>query len=239
MKTSLEWIEMTQEAEFSVPLFDLPGRNTEVLKALHRFIHPRFPLRSSDMQVLGGNALSDVRVQLTMFEGYATIGVTAEKLAGHFRGLRGDEHIGVCNECITLASRGLASAMPENRVSVVSSQAIFGLRLGDGSVDVRSYLKEVVNPGVELSLSSLDQTTVTPGINLEVHDANDGWKAVLHGYDNAASPSLITISIWLAYLESFDARPQEERTGRVIQLRTALLGGLGLEGPTPSNREQS
>ena len=125
MKASLEWIEMTQEADFSDPLFDLPGRNTEVLKALHRSIHPRFPLRSSDMQALGGNTLSDVSVRLTMFEGHGTISVTAEKFSGYFRGLKRDEDIGVCNECITLASQGLASAMPENRVSAVATQAIF------------------------------------------------------------------------------------------------------------------
>ena len=125
MKASLEWIEMTQEADFSDPLFDLPGRDTEVLKALHRFIHPRFPLSSSDMQALGGNTLSDVSVRLTMLEGYGTISVTAEKFSGYFRGLTRDEHIGVCNECITLASQGLASAMPENRISTVATQAIF------------------------------------------------------------------------------------------------------------------
>ena len=125
MKASLEWIEMTQEADFSDPLFDLPGRNTEVLKALHRSIHPRFPLRSSDMQALGGNTLSDVSVRLTMFEGHGTISVTAETFSGYFRGLKRDEDIGVCNECITLASQGLASAMPENRVSAVATQAIF------------------------------------------------------------------------------------------------------------------
>ena len=98
MKTSLEWIEMSQEADFSVPLFDVPGRNTEVPGALHRFIHPRFPLRSGDMQTIAGNALSDVRVHLAMFGGHGTIRVNAEKSSGCFRELREDEDIMVCNE---------------------------------------------------------------------------------------------------------------------------------------------
>ena len=46
MKTSIEWMEMAYEAEFSVPLFDLPGRNTELLKSLHRFIPP--PIRGAN-----------------------------------------------------------------------------------------------------------------------------------------------------------------------------------------------
>ncbi len=237
MKTNLEWIELSLEADFSEPLFDLPGRSTEVLKALHHAIHPRFPLRSSDMQALGGTMLSDVSVHLAMFERHGAISVTTEKFSGSFRGLVRDEDIEVCNECILLASQGLASAMPENRISAVATRATFGLRLGDGTVDARSYLKEVVKPGVDLNLNGMVNTQVTPCINLEVHDANDGWKAVLHGYDNAVSPSLITVSIWLSYPESLDDRPQEERTGRVIQLRTALLRGLGLEGPTSSNVE--
>ena len=59
MRTNLEWIELTQEADFSDPLFDLLGRSTEVLRALHRFIHPQFPLRSGDMQTVAGDALSE------------------------------------------------------------------------------------------------------------------------------------------------------------------------------------
>ncbi len=39
-QTNLEWIEVTQEADFSDPLFDPPRWNTEVPRALHRFIPP-------------------------------------------------------------------------------------------------------------------------------------------------------------------------------------------------------
>ncbi len=69
MKGNLKWMELVYEAEFSVPLFDLPGRNTELLKSLHQSIHPRFPLRTRDLHVFGGTALSDVCVRVVMFGG--------------------------------------------------------------------------------------------------------------------------------------------------------------------------
>ena len=234
MKTTLDWMEMTQEADFSVPLFDLPARNTEVLKSLHRSIHPRFALRSADMQAVGGSKLSDVNVQLTMLEGHATISVTADKLSAHFRDLTQDDDIRVCNECITLASEGLKEAMGNVEVAGVATRATLALRLGGGSVNARGYLTEVVKPSVNIDLERFGNARVVPCINLEVHNADEGWKAVLHAYENAAVDSAMIVSIWLAYSGALDDHRQEERTDRVLQLRTALLQGMGLENPTPN-----
>ena len=236
MKTTLDWMELTQEADFSVPLFDLPGRNTEVLQSLHRSIHPRYALRSADMQAFGGTALSEVSVRLNMFEGRGTIAVTADKLSAHFRDLAQDDDIRVCNECSTLAAEGLRGAMPDVEIAGVATRTTLGLRLDDGSVNARSYLAEVVKPSVNIDLRGFGNARVIPCINLEVHNADEDWKAVLHAYDNASVTSAMIVSIWLAYPGSLDDHPQEERTDRVLQLRTALLQGMGLETPTPSGR---
>ena len=239
MKTSLEWMEMTYEAEFSVPLFDLPGRNTELLKCLHRFIHPRFPLRTTDMHAFGGNALSDVCVRLTMFGGSGTIEVTADKLSIRFTGLRQEQDVNICNECIALAEQALRSALPDVVVRIVTIRPTLSLRLGDGSMDARNYLRRVVKPGVDLELNGLGNAALCPCINLEVENEEEGWRAVLHAYDNAVDKSSIIASCWIVYFDSPEERPKEERTDRLQRLVTVLLRGLELETPTPSNEAPS
>ena len=57
--TSLEWMNVTYDAEFASPAFDLPTNNTSVLRAIYETFLPRFPINSRDMDVTGGNVLSD------------------------------------------------------------------------------------------------------------------------------------------------------------------------------------
>ena len=229
MKTSLEWMELAYEADFSVPLFDLPGRNTEVLRYFHRFIHPRFPLRTPDMQVMGGNALSDVCVRLTMFGGSGTIEVTADKLSMRFTDIRREQDVNICSECVALVEQALKSALPDLEMGIITIRPTLSLRLADGSIDARDYLKRVVKPGVELDLRELGTVALCPCINLEVENRAEGWRAVLHAYDNTVDTASIIVSGWIGYLHSPEDQIRAERVKRLRQLLTALLRGLDLE----------
>lgn len=236
MKAGLDWMEMSYEAEFSVPLFDLPGRNTELLKSLHRFIHPRFPLRATDLHAFGGNALSDVRIRVTMFGGNGTIEVTAEKLSIRFNNLRSEQDVNICNECIAMAEQALRSALPEVVFAIVTVRPTLSLRLGDGSIDTRYFLRRVVKPGIDMELTGLGNAALYPCINLEVENEDEGWRAVLHAYDNAVDKSSIIASCWMAYPDSPDEHPYGERTDRLLRLLGALLRGLDIEMiPNPTN----
>ncbi len=236
MKGSLEWMEMTYEAEFSVPLFDLPGRTTELMRALHQFIHPRFPLRTTDLQVSGGNALSDVCVRVTMFGGNGTIEVTVEKLSMRFNGLRSEQDLAICNECFALVVQALKGAFPQVVIATVAVRSTLSLRLGDGSVDARDFLQQVVKPGIDMDLTGLGNAALYPCINLEVQNDDEGWRAVLHAYDSVVEKSSIFASCWVAYAEPPELHPHAEYIDRLRRLLEALLRGLTVEMvPIPTN----
>ncbi len=236
MKGSLEWMELTYEAEFSSPLFDLPGRNTELLKALHQLIHPRFPLRTADMHALGGSALSEVRVRVTMFGGNGTIEVTPEKLSIRFNGLGSEQNLAICNECLALAEQGLKRALPETVIAMVTVQLTQALRLGDGSVDARDFLRRIVKPGIDMDLTGLGNAALYPCINLAVRNEDEGWQAVLHAYDSATENSSIFASCRVAYPDPPEAHSHEEYLDRLRRLLETLLQGLDIEmAPIPTN----
>ena len=236
MKGNLKWMELVYEAEFSVPLFDLPGRNTELLKSLHQSIHPRFPLRTRDLHVFGGTALSDVCVRVVMFGGNGTIEVTAERLSMSFNGLRGEQDIAICNECLALVEQALKRALPEAEITMFLVRTTLSLRLGNGSVIARDFLRQVVKPGIDMELNGLGNAALYPCINLEVRNEDEGWQAVLHAYSNSVEKSSIIASCWITCTESPELHLHEECAGRPQRLLEELLKGLDIElMPAPAN----
>lgn len=232
MKTTLEWMELTYDADFAVPPFDLPRRDTDLLKSLHQFIHPRFPLRTTDMHVFGGTTLSDVCVRVTLFAGNGTIDVTADRLSIRFTGLRQPQDLAICNECIGLAEQALRSILPDVVIGLVTIRPMLTLRLGDESTDAREYFRGVVKPAVDLDLDGLGPAALHPCINLEVENDDERWRAVLHAYPSGVDRASVVVACSIIYTESPDPRSSEERNARLWRLIAALLQGLDLEIPT-------
>ena len=232
MKTTLEWMELTYDADFSVPPFDLPARATDLLKSLHQFIHPRFPIRTPDMHVFGGTALSDVCVRVTLFGGNGTIDVTADRLSTRFTGLRQHQELDICNQCIALAEQPLRTTLPDVAIGLVSIRPTLTLRLGDESADAREYMRGVVKPAVHMDLDGLGAAALHPCINLEVQNDDERWRAVLHAYPSGVERSSVVIACSIFYAESPDPSSREERNDRLWRLIAALLRGLDLEIPT-------
>lgn len=232
MKTTLEWMELTYDAEFSVPPFDLPRRDTDLLQSLHQFIHPRFPIRTTDMHVFGGTTLSDVCVRVTLFGGNGTIDVTADRLSTRFTGLRQHQDLDICNQCIALAEQALRGTLPDVEIGLVSIRPMLTLRLGDGSTDAREYLRSVVKPAVDMDLGGLGAAALHPCVNLEVQNDDERWRAVLHAYPSGVDRSSVVVACSIIYTESPDPRSSEERNDRLWRLIAGLLRGLDLETPT-------
>lgn len=50
MEAVVERMDLEYEADFSIPLFGLPARDTETSRSFHESISPSYPIRSVDMQ---------------------------------------------------------------------------------------------------------------------------------------------------------------------------------------------
>ncbi len=229
MKGDFEWMEMVYEAGFSAPLFDLPGRNTELMRSLYQLIHPRFQLRIADLHAFGGNALSDVCVRVTMFGGNGTIEVTAERLSIRFNALKSQHQTVICSECIALAEHALKEALPDAVIATAGIRSTLSLRLGDGSVAGRDFLRQAVTPGVRMDLIGLGNAVQFPCVNLEFRNDDEGWQAVLHAYGNAVEKSSIIASCWMAYLDSQRGHLHKDCISLQQGLLEALLKGLKIK----------
>ncbi len=240
MKASIDWMELTYDAEFSVPLFDLATYNVEILRSLHQQIHPLFPLRAKDLHAFGGNALSDVRVRATVLEGNGTVEVSAERVSLRLGGLRGVQDIAVGKDCFKRVEKALRTVLPKVEIAGVTARSSLSLQLGDGSVVARDFLRQVVHSGIVVDLTGLGNAVLCPCINLEVRNEDEGWRAVLHAYDNTVVQSSIIASCSITNRFRPDRHPYEEDIDRLRRLLQALLEGLDIKMvPIPTNSGMS
>ena len=231
MNSVLEWMELTYEAEFSSPSFDLPGSQPALMRSLYHSFHSVFPLRIGDLHAFGGTALSDVSVRVTLLGGDGTIDVTADRFSARFVGMTRPQDLETCHRCIALAEQALAGTLSDVSIHLVSIRPILTLRLGGESVDARDYLRRLVTPGVGLDLEGLGAVALHPCVNLELENVDERWQAVLHAYPSAFNNSSVVAACSIVYTESPEPRTAEERNGRLWRLIAVLLTGLGLDLP--------
>lgn len=69
MKIQAERLDITYDAVFVQPAFDLPQKIHGLAKSVYDGLKPRFPLDMADFQGLPGTTLGDLGLKVTMFGG--------------------------------------------------------------------------------------------------------------------------------------------------------------------------
>lgn len=231
MKANLEWMNVSYDVNFAAPSFDLPGKSTAVLRALYETIHPRFPISTKNMQVVGGNQLSDVHVRVTLFNGNCVIDLSVEQMSLAFNNLRSKEDVAVCRDCISLSEEALKSSLPEVTVRAVALKPTLFLELGDGEEDAANHLSRVMGTRTNLDLGGFGSAVQRPGVNLEVENSQDGWNAILHAFWDRTKVSSLILSCQAVYAADGKVSGLDSRVEHIEQLLKAFLDSIGLEMP--------
>lgn len=231
MKANLEWMNVTYDVEFSAPSFDLPGSNTTVLRALYETIHPRYPVGTQNMQVVGGNLLSDVHVRITLFNGNGVIDVSVDGMSLVFSNLKTKDDLAVARDCISLSEEALQSSLPDISVRAVVLKPTLFLELGGGQEDAGNHLSRVMGSTVKFAQAAFGNATTHPGVNLEVENADEGWNAIFHAFRDRTRASSLILSCHAVYGTESKVRGLESRVDHLEQLLKAFLERIGLETP--------
>ena len=116
MEATFSRADLNYEANFSAPSFELPALGSALLKSLYESIRPLYLINTTDMRVLGGNSLSDVRVQVTVFGGLGLIDVGPDGITMNFRDLRNTGDFATCLKCISLSEETVLRALENSQV---------------------------------------------------------------------------------------------------------------------------
>ena len=182
MNAILESMDLEYELHFRTPLFELPARSVEVLQALHAAFSPVTEPSSSDMQVLGGSRLSEVRIGMNLFGGEGWLNLTADQLTMRFSRLQRPDHLGECKACIAAAERTLAAALPGAAVRTAMIKATLSLRLDGTAPSAGHHLAKVAGDRPQVDLSGLGNATIQRAVALDIQNEEECWEAVFDAY---------------------------------------------------------
>ena len=174
--------ELTYEATFSTLSFELPGLGTTLLRSLHESINPRYPINTADMRVLGGNSLSDVHIQVTLFNGLGLIDVRPDGISMNFRGLQNPGDFATCVDCISLSEEATRGTVPDFEVGAVAFTPTLFLKLNDITKNSSVYLAELTGTMAHFDLGEFGSPTRHPGVNLELESTEQGWNVIFNAY---------------------------------------------------------
>ena len=230
MEAGLTGAELTYEVNFSSLSFELPGLGAALLKSIYESVNPRYAINTGDMRMLSGASLSDVHVQVTLFNGFGTVDVRPDGMSMGFRGLQKPGDFGVCMNCVSLCEKAVRATVPDFEVGVVTFRPTLFLELADRT-NASAYLAEAVGTLGQLDLGELGNVAQHPGVNVEIEGGEGGWNVIFNAYRDRTEETSLVASIYVVYREDGVVRGLEQRVGHLERLTRTLLHGIGLEVP--------
>ena len=171
MDVSVKGLDLSYEANFESPAFDVLGQPLVVLKSLHETVGHRFSIGSADMRVYSGTAVSDIRIHIDMFGGHASIDVTADGLSVECRDLRDTRDLDMVSRCIELAAEAIDTTFPSLDFRSTTIHMVGTLDANDRSRSAADHLAKTVRAPLRLDLSEFGEVTQTPGIRVDIESA--------------------------------------------------------------------
>ena len=191
-------MDLEYELHFRSPLFDLPARSVEMLQVLHAAVSPLTEPSSSDMQVLGGTWLSDLRIGMNLFGGKAWLNLTADQLTMRFNRMQQSDHLGECRTCIAACERALQAALPAAATRTAFIKATLSLRLDGAGPSAGDHLARVAGEEPRVDLSGLGTATLQRAIALDIQNDEERWEAVFDAYRSKFDEAAMTATcrVW-------------------------------------------
>ena len=225
----LAFMNFEYEGHFIVPSFDLTTSRPELLRALHKEFRPLYSFDAEDVQVSDGSRLSDGRISISLFEGNATIEVTAEELRMVFNNLPEWNFLPhLCQKCITSANRAIVDTMPESAMGTVAIDVT--LHLNSSNVEPDRPLLNRVTRTNSFDFSDLGDVSQYHDVKFRMENDDEQWATLfhVHGDGDLADESSLILSCCTLYGEDGKFRGLEAQIEHVDKMIRTLLPQIGM-----------
>lgn len=219
-------MDLTFELHFVVPLFDLPERRAELLRALHNALPGPFLFDTEDVKLGQGNALSDFQLAISVLYGNAEISISPESLDMSFSGLPKMTFLHPSRGVIDSAYAAVTDVIQHAEVSFSSISAFLHVDTEQGT-SVRDHLNNVCQSRL-FDFSGLGDTLQYHEIKFEIRDENDSWRISCHASGDLEQESRLRLSVFAVYDEDGTTAGLENHTSHLERMVTSLLPQIGV-----------
>ena len=221
-------VNFEYEGHFSAPSFDLTARRPELLRALHKELEPLYSFDAEDVQVSDGSRLSDGRISIGLFDGNATIEVTADEFRVVFNNLPEWNFLPhLCHRCTTSATRAIFDTMPESEIDAVAVDVTLYLNIGN--VEPARHLLNRIARADSFDFSDLGTVSQYHDVKFAIENDEEQWMTLFRAYGDPADEFLLMLSCYTLYGEDGKFRDLEAQIGHVDKMIRSLLPQFGMD----------
>lgn len=222
------WLDITYEANFLTPAFDLAKGSVDVLNTLYRHLTPRYTPLSSDMQVVGGNLLSDLKARITLFRGLGVLEVTADKFSASFTNAVGND-IETIKDCVATGLAAMAEWSPDLSYREESIRLSAFLKIMGGAAARDDFLNNLSGGKAAFQPEDFGASTVYSGMKIEFENPEDKWKVGFDVYRSWADSEMLVVSCNAIYQPGAVFATFEDKATHAGKVVADFLAKIGLE----------
>ena len=229
-KTS--WLDISYEAIFQDPLFELARKNVDVLKIFHRHLTPRYSISPSDMQAMGGSALSDLKARISLFRGNGILEITVDKFSAVFKNAVGQKDIDTIKDCVGSGLAAIAEWSPAlaYREETISQTHFLSLK---GADDRNSFLHNLIGSKMAFCADDFGASKIYTGLKAELENSGDKW---IVRFDISRSwdiNDMLIVNCNATYKEGGKLATFEDKTAHAGKIANDFLAKIGLVPQDP------
>lgn len=234
MRVSTKAIDVTYETHTSAPLFNLPRKNIELLKAIFERINPRYAIGINDMQASGGESFSDVKVQVGLFGGRGTLAVFANKFVATFTGAQGENDIKIIQDCINMSLDALKSSFEDLRFDSEFINSAMTLELLSEPRDASAFLGTLMKPSMPIEPASVGATQIHQGLKVHAENKDFGTYIFFDLARSVSEPNIMFFHAYSTFSGSCPLRSFDEKVNYYRETIASFLKSIGVVPETGS-----
>lgn len=223
MKASLEWMNITYQADLDVPLFDLAIRAPEFQQRMYQAIRAYYPyaLNLTDMHVSTNGMQAETGLRIKMFRGNASVNLTPGRLAMDFSDINRREDFDTCKTCIDLVWRSLFQTWTD--IAFLTDSISISISLhADG---IARHLEVVSANEFYVDPTLFGATEKNPVVAIDLGNSENGWRATA----NVTVQTQNDLFLFSQTRYSVFTTPLADRVSKQLVLIDLILQGIEVE----------
>ena len=219
-------MDLTFELDFTIPLFDLPECQAELLRVLHDTLPGPFKFDASDVEISQGTELSGFKMSISVVDGNARIEVSPESLSMSFLGLPNMSFLQPCQPVVDLAHQAVTNSVQDAEVDLISIDVFLRVNLEEEH-SAQDHLNDVLQSRF-FDFSNLGETLQDHEIKFSMRDKDDSWRVSCHARADLERESLLNVSIFGIYDADDTISELGDETNHLESVVTCLLPQIGV-----------
>ena len=222
-------MDLTFELHFTVPLFDLPERRANLLRALHDTLPEPFAFGADDIRLSQGHTLSEFRVSVSVFYDKAKIDISPESIEMSFFEMPRIAFLHPSRRVVESAQQAVTSFSRDAEITLTSISVFLRVDL-DQEYSARDHLNNVCQSRL-LDFSGFGNPIQSHEIKFDVTGEDDSWSVSCHARRDLEQESRLNVSFFALYDEDGRIDGLEDQTNHLERLVADLLPQFGVNMP--------